>query len=713
MTKGLWINVIAALLFAACITVVGCGGGGGSGSSAPVTYSISGNVSGDISAAVTITLTGPVNTYTTTDVNGDWTFTALPNGNYTVAPSKTGYIFSPLSRPANVSGANITALDFVSTTSAGPTYSISGTVSGATAGGVTMTLSGDNSGGTTTAGNGTYTFAGIADGNYNVTPAKSGYVFSPTNQIQNVSGANVTGVDFTASVAPAPLSISGAIIYTGTKTGLIYIAVNSDYGQTGRGTSVVSTTSGAFTIRGIQPNQTYTLEAYMDNMDNGMRHFTNPYGESTAPFAVGTTSVTGKNVTLNDSIAPTVTIPTGGNDFFIVPADTSAMIFWKPVEQDNLESASYYKIYYSTLDTVSKSITTGGGTISTGPSGDKGFIMKSGLVNGTALYFVLTAVFGVTESAESDTFGPVTIGAPTPANYSIAGTVNSGVTPTGPLYVGVYNNDGISLTRIASPTISQAYTINSIASGVWSLWAFVDMNNNGLPDAGDMQSFENNELVTITTTNKTGKIITLSSANARAIVTTEHRRSGANDSYGLDFEVSENLKRPVNVVINSGPNVTGPIDMSKDMEWGGFNSNFWLDAIRPTVGVYSLSITYSNSTTENVNVSVTTVLDCFARDLIVTPTPSALVPTFGWLAPSSPPAGVYGYGIEVQRTSDDANMWYYPDDGTDIPSTQTSVVYNVDTYAMPLSGATSYRWTIKVTDINGNEAVIEETYTTP
>lgn len=46
--------------------------------------------------------------------------------------------------------------------------------------------------------NGNYTFTGLSNGTYTVTPAKAGYSFTPENRSVTISGANVTGKNFTA-----------------------------------------------------------------------------------------------------------------------------------------------------------------------------------------------------------------------------------------------------------------------------------------------------------------------------------------------------------------------------------------------------------------------------------------------------------------------------------------------------------------------------------
>jgi hypothetical protein len=80
-------------------------------------------------------------------------------------------------------------------------FSISGTISPAAGGsGTTVTLSGATAATTTADSSGNYTFTGLANGTYAVTPSHTGYTFSPTSQSAMVNGANVTGLNFSATV---------------------------------------------------------------------------------------------------------------------------------------------------------------------------------------------------------------------------------------------------------------------------------------------------------------------------------------------------------------------------------------------------------------------------------------------------------------------------------------------------------------------------------
>jgi hypothetical protein len=166
------------------------------------TFSISGTVSGTVLLGVTINLTGAGTGSTTTDVNGNYSFTAFPNGSYTVVPSLTGNTFTPASTAVTISGANVTGNNFTETANAAATSSLSGTVSGAVAQNVVITLSGANTGSAMTDASGNYSFSGLAAGSYTVTPSLAGHTFSPiSNAVTTTSGRTATGINFTEAAA--------------------------------------------------------------------------------------------------------------------------------------------------------------------------------------------------------------------------------------------------------------------------------------------------------------------------------------------------------------------------------------------------------------------------------------------------------------------------------------------------------------------------------
>jgi hypothetical protein len=183
---------------------------------APPTYSISGTVSGDIMSGVTIVLSGSGSSSITTDSNGNYNFSGLNNGNYTITPSKTDYAFNPTSISATVNNANLTGQNFTSVSTVIPTYTISGKVSGAVAAGVTITLTGTGSSTTTTDSNGNYSFDNAENGSYTLTASLSGCAFSPGSISVTVAGADVTGQNFTS-----------VFDYTGTYNGTMRVGIFS------------------------------------------------------------------------------------------------------------------------------------------------------------------------------------------------------------------------------------------------------------------------------------------------------------------------------------------------------------------------------------------------------------------------------------------------------------------------------------------------------
>lgn len=196
------ISIIVPIFVAVFLS--GCGGGGGGSSPSTTnpanTYSISGTVTG--AASVPVSLTSAATATTTTDAGGSYSFPGLANGSYTVKPAKAGYVFSPISLAAIMSGANITGKNFTATASTVVTYSISGTVSGAVVQGVTITLSGANTGSVVTDANGNYSFSGLVSGSYTVTPSLAGYAFTTSSTIV-IGSVNPPSNNFTSTVTPS------------------------------------------------------------------------------------------------------------------------------------------------------------------------------------------------------------------------------------------------------------------------------------------------------------------------------------------------------------------------------------------------------------------------------------------------------------------------------------------------------------------------------
>src|SRR3954470_19192301 len=74
----------------------------------------------------------------------------------------------------------------------GPTYTLSGTVGPAAAGGAgaTLSLTGAATAATTADASGNYSFGSLPDGTYTVTPSSNGYTYTPASRTVTVSGGN-------------------------------------------------------------------------------------------------------------------------------------------------------------------------------------------------------------------------------------------------------------------------------------------------------------------------------------------------------------------------------------------------------------------------------------------------------------------------------------------------------------------------------------------
>jgi len=140
---------------------------------------------GSVMPGVTITLTTTNGFALTnvTDASGNYSFTNLLPGLYTITPSSNGFGFTPANYIINATGGTTNFPPFVATP-----RTISGSVLMGTntlgVPGITIQLSGAANSTTLTGTNGTFTFTNLNPGNYTVTPLTNGIPgarFTPTN----------------------------------------------------------------------------------------------------------------------------------------------------------------------------------------------------------------------------------------------------------------------------------------------------------------------------------------------------------------------------------------------------------------------------------------------------------------------------------------------------------------------------------------------------
>lgn len=204
-------------------------------------------------------------------------------------------------------------------------YAISGQITGSMIGGVKVNLTGPTSASTTTDSSGNFSFAGLPNGAYAITPAFNGYVFSPATQSVTLNGRGVLNVNFASSgvevqsitVTPAEL-IGGIATATGTVTltgpaangGTNIIVGSNDTTIATTPDSVVlpaGATSANFTITTLPVAQTTTV--YISAVDSA--NDSNVYTELTVdPPGVQSLVLSPSAVTGGTSATGTVTLGT-------------------------------------------------------------------------------------------------------------------------------------------------------------------------------------------------------------------------------------------------------------------------------------------------------------------------------------------------------------------------------------------------------------------
>ena len=446
----------------------------------PATQTISGTISPSVSGAgATVTLSGAASATATADASGNYSFSGLVNGNYTVAPSKSGFTFSPTSQAVTINGANLTGVNFSTVT-----YTISGTINGAGGNGATVTLSGAASATVTANSSGAYTFTGLASGSYTVTPSLTGFTFSPTSQAVTVSNANVKGVSFST----VTYTISGTINGAGGNGATVTLSGAAS-------ATVTANSSGAYTFTGLT-NGTYTVTPSLTGFTFSPASqavtvsSANVTGVnfSTVTYTIsGTISGTGGNgatVTLSGAASASVTANSSGaytftgltNGSYTVTPSKSGFTFSPSSQAVTVNGANVTAVNFSTVTyTISGTISGTGGNGATvtlsGPASatvtanSSGAYTFTGLTNGT--YTVTPSMTGFSFSPTSQT---VTVNGAnvTAVNFStVTYTISGTISGTGG------NGATVTLSGAASASVtansSGAYTFTGMANGSYTV----------------------------------------------------------------------------------------------------------------------------------------------------------------------------------------------------------------------------------------------------
>jgi hypothetical protein len=722
-----------------------------------VTSSFANGTTG-ISYSAPVTMNGGVGPYT-------WSSTALPPGlslssstsntvNVTGTPTLAGASQTVTIKVIDSKGLSNTlnSTMTINAPSCSSNCTVTGTITGPWVSNIPVSISGSSTT-TTTNSSGVYSFTGLAGGTHTVTPTLAGYTFTPATPV--IVG-NTTTQDFTEASAVTSFSISGNISYSGTQTsGTTFIRVYQSGSCSGCSPvaetsfpGVPSSSGTPYTVRGVQANGGYVITAEIDTLGAGQQNLSDPTG-STSGVTVGPANGVA-NVSVSDQAAPAPVPPCTQNSqsMSVAPQSGFAVIQCK-VPQDpstGIEIASSYRLYVATNSSFT------GATVQTFPArgtNDNVFISGS-LTNGTQYWFKMTSVvpgYITPESAPSNIVGPVTIG-PSTLSGAGTGTVSGSVTfpvvtiPAGtPLYVGVYSNSGIYAEKILNPTSGVTYSIPGVPNGTYQNFAIIDMNNNGIIDTGDITNAgggNNTNPPTLVVSGNTTGTIGLSYPITTINATTNFQRFAPifsqPDSYSISLGVNWGSKRPTAITLFSAPNVGVPYDMSVDQNNGGQGPVFNASAAPQVGDVYHFQVTYSDGTSNpDMQVLIGTVLGPSQLPQFLqmnSPVNStngtpATVPMLNWSGPSIAPTSLpYTYSVNLYSappSSSNVN-WYYSGghNSNGISSSTTNVMFNTDNSATnngssisALPGATTYDWSVRVQDANGNSAQYTTTYTTP
>jgi sarcosine oxidase gamma subunit len=478
-------------------------------------------------AGVTVTLTGtngagnPVTATTTTAANGTYSFGSLAPGNYTVTEAPpAGYITEAANAGSLGGSAAVAVVSNVSVSSGqnGVNYnfgqyqasSISGIVYNDTNGndvdnsepgiaGVTLTLTGTNGAGnavtatTTSAANGTYSFGGLAPGNYTVTETPpAGYVTETANAgslggsaavavVSNVSvSSGQTGVNYNFGQYQTS-SVSG-IVYNDTngndvdnsEPGIAGVTVTLT-GTNGLGNAVTATTTsaanGTYSFTGLAPGS-YTVTE------------TPPAGYLTEAANVGSLGGTG-----GTAVVSSITVISGQagvnyNFGQVLPASLSGEVYIDANSNDVLDAGdsglASVTVTLSGTNNLGQAVsatttTAANGTYSftglrpgnytiteTQPAGYTAETSNAGTLGGTDSVGAVSSVTVLSGNAgTSYNFGEIV-----PMTDSLSGTV----------YIDV-SGEGLTATEqpLAGDTPESGVVVN----------LYKDVNGNGILDASD------------------------------------------------------------------------------------------------------------------------------------------------------------------------------------------------------------------------------------
>lgn len=147
---------------------------------------------------------------------------------------------------------------------------------------VTVNLTGASTATTTTDSAGNYSFNGLANGAYTVTPSQSGVTITPASRNITISGSNIANFNFSTLYSMAG-QIQATCWYCAPLSGATVTLTGSGYSQT-----YISDYNGMYYFTGLV-NGTYTIAPSMTNytFDRGSDTATINCSNVTGPYFLG------------------------------------------------------------------------------------------------------------------------------------------------------------------------------------------------------------------------------------------------------------------------------------------------------------------------------------------------------------------------------------------------------------------------------------------
>jgi hypothetical protein len=619
---------------------------------------------------------------TTTTTNGNYTFTGVAAGNYTIKPSYTGTgitsEFYPTSMNVTASGNTLTSENFSATIG----YTVSGTVNyaGGVAGQIYLNLTsggcGNNGavGGTSlhttgTTSGGSFTIQGVPPGTYTLKTFEDPDTLGQGQPNANDPVASNQGV----TVGLAPASVSNAVNVS-----------NPTYGT--------PTANPQFTVTQV-PNgvllfyQASTNSSKIEDADTYMIQW---------------------------STSSTLGGGTGGDQFLNIAGSHT----FKAIGPKS-----------STVWILTNAILTGSNKFQVNQAyyfQARSFNSANGNSHPSGWFTTSAATTIVSTATPCSSCTAVTTSITIPSGI----TINTGA----PLYEGFFQQLGngaptIYATVSTSPTTgSNSYTVSVPNGDGWTPFAILDQNLDGLIDAGNPNDTNNNSngyTITSSTTSVPGG--TLASTGATATIGTYYYSSvyngGSSTGYNLNINVEEANQLPVAVELESGPNIMYPIDLSDycpdcgHLQW---QTGVQLEGVIPSVGdTYTFHVWYLNvanpvTITGQVtgwnNGSTLTGAGALATNLSPAVT-ATTTPGFSWSIPSADSTDSFQFWLNDNSVG---QIWAIPSSNSNangFASSITSLAWDVDptdstnkSTESTLNASHTYSWSIEAQDNYNNQA---------